>query len=512
MAGPIANLRRLYAIARILAKHDALFPLEPLPAAALPLAVLRRLIKPTVDGPPGERLAGALQALGPSFIKLGQTLSTRPDLLGEDIAGALAELQDHLPPFSGADARAAIEEQLDAGVEDLFSAFEDEPAAAASIAQVHFATTTDGREVAVKVLRPGIEQAFAADIDLFIWLARIVERRRPELRRLKPVDVIQTFEESVRLEMDLRLEAAAAQELAENFADDPGYRVPEVDWQRTARRVLTVGRIAGVPIDERDRLLAAGHDLEDLLARAGAIFFKQVFRDGFFHADQHPGNLFVDEDGNLVAVDFGIMGRLDAPTRRYLGEMLMSFLERNYRRAAEVHFEAGYVPSHHSVEVFTQALRSIAEPILDRPQNEISIARLLAHLFQVTETFDMETQPQLLLLQKTMLVTEGVGRTLCPDLNVWFLAQALVDDWVADHMGAEARLLEAADEIAGGLRRLPRMVENMERSAEALAGGGVRLHPESLDAFGAAPSRKKPAAVYFVVAVLAVILGVVALS
>ncbi|MBT4940886.1 MAG: 2-polyprenylphenol 6-hydroxylase, partial [Rhodospirillaceae bacterium] len=280
--------------------------------------------------------------------------------------------------------------------------------------------------------------------------------------------------------MDLRLEAAAAQELAENFADDKAFRVPGVDWRRTTRRVLTLERVSGIPIDERDALIAAGHDPDEILVKAASSLFKQVFRDGFFHADQHPGNLFVGEAGEIVAVDFGIMGRLDKPTRRYLGEMLMSFLNRDYRRVAEVHFEAGYVPADKSVQAFTQACRSIAEPILDKPQNEISIARLLAHLFQVTETFEMETQPQLLLLQKTMLTSEGVGRTLSPDANMWFLAQPLIEEWVEENMGPETMVMEAVGEVAEGLRRLPRIVSDMEKNAAAMAKGGLKLHPDTI--------------------------------
>jgi ubiquinone biosynthesis protein len=476
----LKNISRLFTIARTLARYDALWLLEEAGVASGVVTAARIISKRNVEGRPGERIAKALQELGPTFIKFGQALSTRSDLLGEEVAADLSELQDHLPPFSAAEARSTIEQEFGAKVEDMFTEFDWEPVAAASIAQVHFAVTSEGEEVAVKVLRPKVEQAFAKDMALFHWVADLVERTRPELRRLKPVEVIETFEETIRLEMDLRLEAAAAEEMAENFAEDNTFRVPGVDWRRTSRRVLTLERIDGIPIDERETIIKAGHDPDDILIRAAGSLFNQVFRDGFFHADQHPGNLFVGKEGEIIAVDFGIMGRLDKPTRRYLGEMLMSFLNRDYRRVAEVHFEAGYVPADKSVQAFTQACRSIAEPILDKPQNEISIARLLAHLFQVTETFEMETQPQLLLLQKTMLISEGVGRILSPDANMWFLAQPLIEEWVDEYMGPETIVMETVGEVADGLRRLPRIVSDMEKNAAAMAKGGLKLHPDTV--------------------------------
>ncbi|MDP6897388.1 MAG: AarF/UbiB family protein, partial [Rhodospirillales bacterium] len=328
------------------------------------------------------------------------------------------------------EARVAIETEFDEPVADMFAKFDDTPVAAASIAQVHFAVTNDGREVAVKVLRPDIEEAFARDLDLLHWGADLIERTRPDLRRLKPREVVATLATTVEMEMDLRFEAAAAMEIAENFEGDTDFKVPNVDWGRTGQRVMTTERIAGVSLDDRDGIEAAGYDPLDITAKAARVTFKQVFRDGFFHADVHPGNLFVTPDGDIAAVDFGIMGRLDIRTRRVLGEMLLAFLMRDYRRAAEVHFEAGWIPADQSVDAFTQACRSIAEPILDKPQNEISIARLLGQLFQITEAFQMETQPELLLLQKTMLVAEGTARKLSPDANMWMLARPLIKEWI----------------------------------------------------------------------------------
>lgn len=482
MIRSLRNGWRLFALARTLARHDAMFVFEGL-GAAQPLSVLARLLSGRQrPGRPGQRLARALQDAGPSFIKLGQALSTRADLLGEALTADLSELQDRLPPFAGETARAIIEEELGSPISVLFRSFDDEAIAAASIAQVHFAVDTEGREVAVKVLRPGVERAFARDLDLFFWIAEMIEDTVPAWRRLRPMDSIRTIAETVATEMDLRFEAAAACELAENFSDDPTLKIPAVDWTRTGRRVLTIERIDGIKIDERAALLDAGHDPLAILERAARMFFFQVFRDGFFHGDLHAGNLFVRRDGSIAAIDFGIMGRLDRNTRRYLGELLLAFLTRDYRRAAEVHFEAGWIDADRSVDAFAQACRSIAEPIMDRPQNEISMARLLGQLFQVTETFAMPTQPQLLLLQKTMLVAEGTGRKLCPEANMWLLARPLIQDWVAETFGPQVAVRQTVDALRTTLSRLPNIISDAERSLAALAEGRLRLHPDSLEA------------------------------
>ncbi|MGF1639519.1 MAG: 2-polyprenylphenol 6-hydroxylase [Rhodospirillales bacterium] len=502
------NIFRLLVIARILARHDALFLLETLGVAPIVVLAARLVSRRREQGRPGERLARALQEAGPSFIKLGQALSTRSDLLGETLAADLSRLQDRLAPFSGAEARTTIETELGAPLAALFRRFDDDAVAAASIAQVHFAVDVEGREVAVKVLRPGVEAAFARDLDLFLWVAELIEAARPEWRRLKPVESVRVLAQSVEMEMDLRFEAAAAAELAENFADDPDFKVPKVDWVRTGRRVLTVERVSGIPIDERDAIVAAGHDPQQILTRAAESFFRQVFRDGFFHGDLHAGNLFVRDDGSIVAVDFGIMGRLDRKTRQHLGELLLAFLNRDYRRAAEVHFEAGWVPADRAVDTFTQACRSIGEPIMDKPQSEISIGRLLGQLFQVTETFAMETQPQLLLLQKTMLVAEGTGRRLCPDVNMWMLARPLIQSWMTENLGPEARLRETVGDVAASLARLPELLQLAERSAAAIADGRIRLHPETLRALRSG-NDGRAAQVLAVVALAAAIIALV---
>lgn len=472
---------RLLVIARVLARHDALAVLEAAEVAK-PVTKLARLVfRRRVPGRPGQKLAAALTDLGPSFIKLGQFVSTRADLIGEEMAGDLAELQDHLPPFDGETAKAIVAGELGEPLETLFESFDDVPLSAASIAQVHLAVTSEGEPVAVKVLRPGIEHAFARDLELFYWLAELAERAHPRLRRLKPTALVKVFEDQVRIEMDLSMEAAAADELAENFADDPTYNVPPVDWSRTSGRVFTAGRISGIPIDDREGLIKAGHDVDLVLEKAAAIFFRQVFRDGFFHGDQHPGNMFVDDAGNIVAVDFGIMGRLDRKTRYFLADMLLALLARDYRRLAEVHLEAGYLPqgpSHEParLEVFAQALRSVCEPVFGKPLQEISFARVLGRLFQLSEAFHMEVQPQLLLLQKNMMMAEGVSRSLNPELNTWVLAEPLIAEWMRDNRGPEARIRDTAGEVVEVARRLPDTLARVERIVEDVETRGLRLH------------------------------------
>lgn len=479
MTKAIANLFRLFLIARTLARHDALFPLEQLGVAPAVMVLVRWVSRRRAPGRPGERLAAACEELGPTFIKLGQALSVRSDLVGEEVAADLSKLQDKLPPFESEQARAIVERELGRDIEELYDRFDPKPIAAASIAQVHFATTAEGEDVAVKILRPDVERIIGRDLDLMYWVADLVERTRPELRRLRPVEVVRTFEDTVRLEMDFRMEAAAAAELAENFTGYPDFHVPKVNWQRTGRRVLTTARVEGIPIDEVEALAEAGLNPRDIIEKSARVFFYQVFRDGFFHADMHPGNMFIGRDGTLMPVDFGIMGRLDRKTRNYLADMLLAFLQRDYRRVADVHFEAGYVPAEKSRDAFTQACRSIGEPILDLPLEQISLARLLAQLFEVTEQFEMETQPQLLLLQKTMLVAEGVSRKLDPEVNMWVLAQPLIEEWMWENRGPAARLRDASEAALTQLERLPTVLHRIELVGRMIEEGGVRLHPET---------------------------------
>jgi ubiquinone biosynthesis protein len=487
MAGTISNFLRLWKIARALGRHDALIPHEYLAAIPAPLKLARRLLgarrAKNDTATPGERLARALESLGPAQIKFGQILATRPDVIGSEIATALEGLQDRLPPFPTAQARAAVEASLGRPVEELFSSF-GEPVAAASIAQVHEAATTEipPRRVAVKVLRPGIEAEFARDLSALAYAARLAERISPEARRLRVIEMIDTLAVSTALELDLRMEAAAASELAERTENDAGFRVPSIDWNRTAGRVLTTEWIDGVPVRDVEALRAAGHDPKEVALTLVRSFLIQALREGFFHADLHPGNLFVDSEGRLVAVDFGIMGRLDAPMRRFMAETLAGFLARDYMRVAQVHYEANFVPAHYPVETFAQALRAIGEPIFGRPAREVSMAKVLQQLFDTTRRFDMQAQPQLLLLQKTMVVVEGVARALDPDFDIWAASRPVVERWMLDRMGPEARFREAAEGM-GALGRvaqqLPQLLRNAEVVSAMLASGGLRLHPDT---------------------------------
>lgn len=466
MISAIRHTTRLMRIGFVLARHDALFPLYDPPAPAFARGAARTanwlLRRRQADGRPGERLATALTVLGPSFIKLGQTLSTRSDLFGAQVADDLALLQDRLPPFPSHIAFDTIEAELGKPVAELFAEIDPVAVAAASIAQVHLAETTDGRAVAVKVLRPGVEHEFERDIAMLRWLAHWAWRLSRKGRRLKPIEVVEAFAETVRAEMDLRLEAAAASELGDNFRDAHDFDTPEIDWVRTGRRVLTLERVAGARVDDTAALDGKGHDRHAIMRIAAGAFFRQVFEHGFFHADMHPGNVFVTDGGGLVVIDFGIMGRLDRNTREYLADMLLGMLTRDYELVADVHFRAGYVPAHQSRAAFAQAVRSIAEPILGRPLHEISLGRLLQQLFQITEAFEMETQPQLLLLQKTLLMAEGMGRRLDPNVNMWTLSQPLIEEWMRDHRGPEARVAGVLADVNDAVLRLPRVLVRME--------------------------------------------------
>lgn len=469
----LRNLRnscKLFAILWVLARHDALFFLKG--ARAGWIAAPLRLARKRGVRREGERLARAFEALGPSFIKLGQALSTRADLVGEVFARDLAGLRDNLSPFPAEKARRAVEAALGAPIGELYASFEDQPAAAASIAQVHFATLADGREVAVKILRPGIAEAFARDLAFFFWIAERIERRWPETRRMRLPDMARTLEAAVAMELDLRYEAAAAAELRENLKDDPEIYVPEMHWRYVARSVLTMERVRGVPIDRVDLLRADDHDLARIVARASASLFKQVFRDGFFHADPHPGNLFVLPDGRIAVVDFGIMGRLELKHRLFLADILRGLLTGDYARVARAHFEEGIVPPHHSEGQFALACRAIAMPILGKPLGEISLAALLGQLFQVARQFDMELQPQFLLLQKTMMLAEGVGRALHPETNMWKLAEPFIREWAEEHLSRRAALKYAAIEAGERLRRLPATLRRLDAALARLAGEG----------------------------------------
>jgi ubiquinone biosynthesis protein len=478
----IRNTKRLLSIALILAREDALFILDDLHIWPAVSAIGKLFSKRNRSRSKGKRLAAALERLGPTFIKLGQALSTRSDLIGDEFAHDLGGLRDNLPPFPSAIARAVIEETFGAPVDTLFREFSDRPVAAASIAQVHRAVTADGRVLAIKILRPDIENAFARDIDLFFWIAEIIESRVLGWRRLKPLEVVKTFKESVFFELDLRFEAAAGTELAQNISrHEPGFRVPLIDWNLTSRRILASEWVEGIPLNDIAAIRKSGFDPDMLLSKAARSLFAQVFQDGFFHADLHPGNLFVDRKGDIVAVDFGIMGRLDLNSRIYIAEILRGFIEQDYRHVAEVHFTAGYVPPDKSLDAFTQACMAVARPITGRPLNEISVAKLLGQMFKIAAEFEMETQPQLLLLQKTMMVTEGVGRMLNPNLNMWQLAEPLIKDWAGSHFGIMGKAKDTARQGAEIARKFPAMLWHVEHALKALGDpSGMRLHPSSI--------------------------------
>lgn len=444
-----------------------------------------------------DRLARAVARLGPSYVKLGQFLATRPDVVGNDIALDLALLQDKMQTFPKSEAIAAVEASLGRSVSDLYLNFGD-AVAAASIAQVHPAEVDEARgrkQVAVKVIRPGVRRRFQHDLESYFLAARLQEKYIPSSRRLRPVEVTQTLAQTTRIEMDLRLEGAALSELGENIKGDPGFRVPAVDWERTGRDVLTMEWVDGIKMNDVAALDAAGHDLKAIAANLIQSFLRHTLRDGFFHADMHPGNLFVEADGTIVAVDLGIAGRLGKKERRFLAEILFGFITRDYLRVAEVHFEAGYVPHKHDVAAFAQAIRAIGEPIHGQPAETISMAKLLTLLFEVTELFDMQTRPELVLLQKTMVVVEGVARTLDPAFNMWKTSEPVVGNWIRDNLGPRGMLADAREgfhALSSLARHLPDMAartERLSREIDLMAENGLRFDEATAQAIGKAEAR-----------------------
>ena len=484
MPGTVENICRLFGIARVLARHDALFLLERLDIAPLIGMALKAVSKREAPGRPGQRLARALQEAGPSFIKLGQALSTRSDLLGDELAEDLSDLQDRIPPFDGNLAKRTIEAELGAPMDELFSKFDRNPVAAASIAQVHFATTMDGRDVAVKILRPDIESAFNADLDLFFWMAELIERTRPKLRRLKPVESIRALARTVAMEMDLRLEAAAAEELARNFRRGLGFpRSPRrlaIDLATGDDLRTGLRRSLRRPRGRRRPWPRSGRN-----ARQGRPVVLQPSVPGWIFPCGHAsGKSFCRRGRRLDRGRFRHHGSNFQGRPQVFGRNAHGISEPGLQAGRGSSLpEAGWVPDSQSVDAFAQAARSIAEPILDRPQNEISIGRLLGQLFQVTETFDMETQPQLLLLQKTMLVCEGTGRKLHPEANMWMLARPLIEDWARRNLGAEAKIRDAIGDAATVIARLPRVLDQIDRGSRMFKNGEIKLHPDTIKAF-----------------------------
>jgi ubiquinone biosynthesis protein len=486
-----AHLIRLGRAGFVFAREGVFAVVDPamVPVPARPLLRIARLFERRSTGAAETRLSTALSRLGPSYVKLGQFLATRPDVVGVGLARDLEHLQDQMPPFPQAEAEAVVAASFERPVATVFTNF-GPPVAAASIAQVHRAMVTTAGEpqaVAVKILRPGVERRFHADLAAFTFAAQHAENLSAEARRLRLVEVVDTLRRSVMVEMDFRLEAAALSEMAENTKDDPDFRVPAVDWDRTAKDVLTLEWIDATPLSDRARLVAKGFDLPQLARALIQTFLRHALRDGFFHADMHPGNLFVDDAGELIAVDFGIMGRLGAKERLFLAEILHGFITRDYYRTAQVHFEAGYVPPSHSIEEFAQAIRAIGEPIHNRTAEDMSMAKMLNLLFEVTGLFDMRTRPELLLLQKTMVVVEGVARSLDPKLDMWSTAEPVVREWMERNLGPAGKLESATQgigEIGRFLGSVPGLLTQgarvLERLDEITRDGLLLLSPQTL--------------------------------
>jgi ubiquinone biosynthesis protein len=456
------HLIRLLKWGRTLARHGALKGIEADPLTPPNVRRLCRIARLGARVPATVNYAAALQEIGPAAIKLGQALATRPDLVGVAAAENLLQLQDDLPPSPFAGVKAEIERALGGPIEQFYREIDPVPVGAASIAQVHKAITTDGVTVAIKVLRPGIEEEFARAIETYEWAAAHVELLGGEVERLRPRLVVAYFKQWVRRELDLQREAASASELRQNMVVEPGFHVPEIDWRRTARRVLTLEWLDGIKLNRRDELIAAGHDVRNLAAILVRSFLRQAVVDGYFHADLHQGNLFALPDGRIAVIDFGIMGRINRQARLWLAEILYGLITGNYRRVAEIHFEAQYVPSHHDVAEFATALRAVGEPIRGLPVKDISVGRMLEGLFAITRDFDMPTQPHLLLLQKTMVMEEGVATYLDPDINMWETAEPFLKDWLRTELGPEAYYADRIIDVVRAFKKLPHLIDKID--------------------------------------------------
>ena len=464
------HIFRLLRWGRILARHGALRGIEQDINTPPQVRRLCRIARFGTIQPKVPDYAGAFQAIGPAAIKLGQALATRPDLVGTDAARNLLTLQDNLPPVDFALIRREIEASFGRPLEALFASVDEVPVGAASIAQVHKAMTTEGRSVAIKVMRPGIREKLARDIDTYEWAAAHLEALGGEASRLRPRLVIANFKRWTARELDLRREAASASELAEAMRSYEGYRVPGIDWDRTNGRVMTIDWIDGTKISDLAALEALGIDRPALAKRLVLAFLTQAISAGFFHADMHQGNLFVERDGTVAAIDFGIMGRIDRRARVWLAEILYGLTTGNYRRVAEIHFEAQYVPSYHSVDEFATALRAVGEPMRGKPVSELSVGQMLDGLFAITRDFDMQTQPHLLLLQKTMVMVEGLATQLDPAINMWDTSGPFVKNWIRDELGPEAAIADRLRGDAETLLRLPDLLRRIEDYFPAKGG------------------------------------------
>ncbi len=414
----------------------------------------------------GGALCEALVRLGPGFIKFGQALSTRSDLIGPELGQSLAMLQDRLPPFAAARAREMVVAQTGQPIESLFSKFDDEAVAAASIAQVHRATLIDGRLVAVKLLRPNIEKRMHSDTSLFYSLAQILEWLAPGVRRLHLVTAVAQFQQLSEMELDLRLEAAAAGRLADNMRNDEGIYIPWVDLENSTKHMLIIEWVDGIRIDDVVSLTEASHDVEKITEYAARSFFNQVFRDGYFHADMHPGNIFVRADGNLVPIDFGIMGYLNFRDRLFLARLLSAMLDRDYDTVATLHKDAGMLGAAVSIHQFSQSVRAVADPVMGKVLGEVSLGLVLGQIFQLATRFEIEVQPQFNLLQKTMMMAEGVARQLNPHADMWQLSRPLTDNWMQNQANVQTQAKQIFDEVTQTLSRLPKLITDFEKAQQ----------------------------------------------
>jgi ubiquinone biosynthesis protein len=460
----VTRLQRLFRIIWVFCRYrlDTFLPLKELP---VPLKILFILApwhlfpKPKLNR--GDQLRMALEELGPVFVKFGQILSTRRDLLPDDMAGSLKHLQDRVPPFPGAEAQAIIERSLGASVDELFASFSREPMASASVAQVHAATLRDGREVVVKVIRPGIERVINQDLSLMYLMATLLERYWSEGPRLHPREVVADYDATIHDELNLKREAANASQLRRNFDNSSLIYIPYIDWDYTTKSVLVMERIHGIPIADVPALREAGVNLKVLAEKGVEIFFTQVFRDSFFHADMHPGNIFVDvsnpADPKYIAIDFGIVGTLAPEDQSYLARNLLAFFRRDYRQVAELHIQSGWVPADTRVNEFEAAIRTVCEPIFEKPLKDISFGHFLLGLFQTARRFNMEVQPQLVLLQKTLLNVEGLGRQLYPDLDLWSTAQPFLENWMRGRVGPAGLLKSLKSHLPDWIEQSPEM-------------------------------------------------------
>ena len=468
------RLRRIAKIVKVVGKYrlDLLLDKEKLPLS------IRVFLAPAVffgraNGSRGERLRKALEELGPIFVKFGQLLSTRPDLVPEDISVELSSLQDNVPPFSSQLFKKNIELALDGSVDELFLSFEPDPLASASVAQVHAAVLADGRDVVVKAVRPNIEKTIRKDIALLYTLARLVKTYSEDGERLHPLEVVKDYESVIIEELNLQSEGANASLLRHNFANSPMLHVPEIYWPYSNKDVLVMERIYGIPVTDIDRLEAAGVDFKLLAQRGVEIFFTQVFEHNFFHADMHPGNIFVDatnpKSPTYIAVDCAIMGSLSSEDQFYMARNLLAMFQRDYRLVAELHIRSGWVPKDTSINDFTGAIRSVCEPIFQRPLSEISLGHMLIDLFTTARRFNMEVQPSLVLLQKTLLNIEGLGRQLYPDLDLWQTAQPYLEQWLKDRYSPKSmfnQLKRYAPDWLEHFPQIPPMIFQALKSAQ----------------------------------------------